>query len=32
MNPQVLIDTSIWVEYFRGKNQELVESPSSSLE
>jgi hypothetical protein len=26
MNPQVLIDTSIWVEYFRGKNQELVES------
>lgn len=26
MNPQVLIDTSIWVEYFRDKNQELVES------
>jgi len=26
MNPQVLIDTSIWVEYFRGKDQELVES------
>lgn len=26
VNPQVLIDTSIWVEYFRGKNHELVES------
>ncbi|MBM3156524.1 MAG: PIN domain-containing protein [Chloroflexi bacterium] len=26
MSPQVLIDTSIWVEYFRGKDQELVES------
>lgn len=24
MNPQVLIDTSIWVEYFRGKDHELV--------
>ena len=26
MNLQVLIDTSIWIEYFRGKDQELVES------
>ena len=26
MNPQVLIDTSIWVEYFLGKNEELVDS------
>ena len=26
MRPQVLIDTSIWVDYFRGKNQDLVES------
>ncbi len=24
--PGVLIDTSIWVEYFRGKSHELVES------
>lgn len=26
MSLQVLIDTSIWIEYFRGKDQELVES------
>lgn len=26
MNPTVLIDTSVWVEYFRGKDHELVES------
>ena len=26
MNLQVLIDTSIWIEYFRGKDQKLVES------
>jgi predicted nucleic acid-binding protein len=25
MKPQVLIDTSIWVEYFRGKDHEVVE-------
>ncbi len=31
MNPTVLIDTSIWVEYLRGKNQDLVESVKSLL-
>jgi len=26
MNPRVLIDTSIWVEFLRGRDREMVES------